>query len=114
MVAITATWVSLLGTGPLWYTVVGEPADHCAKWWWTALLYVANYANPAEQCMMQSWYLMVDMQLHVLSPLVLIPLWKWRRVGLGWLGVVILSSCAVPFAVTYANKFRSPVSTDLR
>ncbi|XP_034252824.1 O-acyltransferase like protein-like [Thrips palmi] len=113
MVAITATWVSLLGTGPLWYTVVQEPADHCSKWWWTALLYVANYANPGEQCMMQSWYLMVDMQLHILSPLVLIPLWKYRRIGLSWLGVVILASCAVPFAVTYVNKFRSPVSTDL-
>lgn len=113
MVAITATWISLLDSGPLWYYVVGEETDKCKQWWWTALLYVANYANPGQQCMMQSWYLMADMQLHFLSPIVLIPLWKWRRPALVWLLIVILGSCAIPFAITYVNKFRSPVSTDL-
>ena len=112
MMAITATWVSLLGNGPMWYHA-GLANEYCQKYWWTGLLYVANYVNPGQQCMMQSWYLMVDMQLHWLSPLLLVPLWKWRRFGLAFLLLVILATCFIPFALTYINNFRSPVSTDL-
>lgn len=114
MIGITATWLNLLSSGPLWSSVAGSAADGCRDYWWSTLLYVANYVNPGDQCMMQSWYLMVDMQMHWLSPLILVPLWKWGRVGLGWLGTVILVSCAVPFALTYVNEFRTPISTDIR
>lgn len=113
VVAVTATWLPLVDSGPLWYNVVGGASDSCRRHWWTALLYVANYVNPLDQCMMQSWYLMVDMQLHWLSPLVLVPLWKWGRLGVAWLAVVLAVSCAVPFAVAYVSHFRSPVSTEL-
>ncbi|XP_052124415.1 nose resistant to fluoxetine protein 6-like isoform X2 [Frankliniella occidentalis] len=115
MVAITATWLALLGNGPLWTKVMGSASQSCRDNWWTAMLYVANYANANDQCMMQSWYLMVDMQLHWLSPLLLVPLWKWRRIGLGWIGIVLIASCAVPFAITFANPphFRAPISVEL-
>ncbi|KAE8745900.1 hypothetical protein FOCC_FOCC007418 [Frankliniella occidentalis] len=101
MVAITATWLALLGNGPLWTKVMGSASQSCRDNWWTAMLYVANYANANDQCMMQSWYLMVDMQLHWLSPLLLVPLWKWRRIGLGWIGIVLIASCAVPFFMAH-------------
>ncbi|KAK3925615.1 Nose resistant to fluoxetine protein 6 [Frankliniella fusca] len=115
MIAITATWLALLGNGPLWTRVMGSASRSCRENWWTGLLYVANYASANDQCMMQSWYLMVDMQLHWLSPLILIPLWKWRRIGLGWIGIVLIVSCAIPFAITFANPphFRAPISVEL-
>jgi len=34
--------------------------------------------------MNQAWYLAVDMQLFILSPLFVYPLWRWKRAGLAW------------------------------
>ncbi|XP_034249937.1 O-acyltransferase like protein-like isoform X2 [Thrips palmi] len=113
MVAITATWISLLGDGPLWADIVDGASETCRQHWWTALLYVANYANPDDQCMMQSWYLMADMQLHWVSPLLLYPLWRWRRYGVVWLCVVLAASCAWPFGLTFANNLPSPLPLSL-
>lgn len=48
MVAVTGTWLSLLGNGPLWSEVAGGAEDGCRANWWSALLYVANYANPGR------------------------------------------------------------------
>ncbi|KAK3927659.1 Nose resistant to fluoxetine protein 6 [Frankliniella fusca] len=113
MIGITATWIAILGNGPLWHQVVGDASLSCVRNWWSALLYVGNYATPTDQCMMQSWYLMVDMQLHWLSPLLLVPLWKFPRLGLIWGGVLFLLSCLSPFLVTYFYELPAPMSTDI-
>jgi peptidoglycan/LPS O-acetylase OafA/YrhL len=53
----------------------------------------------------QSWYLSVDMQLFVLSPAVLFPLWKWPR---QW-NILLLAGLTVagiisPFTISYVTK----------
>lgn len=55
------------------------------------------------QCMFQSWYLAADTQLFVLAPLVLYPMWRWRKVGLSLLASLSVLSIVVPFATTLAN-----------
>lgn len=67
MIGITATWLSLLSTGPVWRPIVENQGDYCRRYWWTSLLYVANYVNPDTPCMGQAWYLMVDMQVRFYS-----------------------------------------------
>jgi peptidoglycan/LPS O-acetylase OafA/YrhL len=47
----------------------------------------------------QTWYMDNDMQLFLISPLLIYPLWKWRKPGLVWLFVVLLASLAANFAV---------------
>jgi peptidoglycan/LPS O-acetylase OafA/YrhL len=39
----------------------------------------------------ESWYLGVDMQLFLVSPLLIYPLWRWKKVGLIWLAFVTLA-----------------------
>ena len=34
--------------------------------------------------MTETWYLAADMQLFLVSPLIIFPLWRWRRAGLAW------------------------------
>jgi len=41
--------------------------------------------------MIQSWYLAADMQLFILSPLFVYPLWRWRKIGLAWIIFVIVA-----------------------
>lgn len=43
------------------------------------MLFIGNLATPGELCFGHSWYLMVDMQLYFLSPLILYPLWRYRK-----------------------------------
>jgi peptidoglycan/LPS O-acetylase OafA/YrhL len=56
------------------------------------------------QCLDQTWYLAVDMQLFWVSPLVLYPLAKWPRYGKGLLAFLIFASVLIPFAITFAQR----------
>ncbi|XP_026313920.1 nose resistant to fluoxetine protein 6-like, partial [Hyposmocoma kahamanoa] len=54
--------------GPNWHEV-GERTRECRINWWSTLLYVQNYVPPI--CLPHTWYLAIDMQLYILSPLIL-------------------------------------------
>lgn len=49
----------------------------------------------------QTWYLAVDMQLFLVAPLVIYPLWRWRKYGLAWLALIGLL-CQVSIFAIYA------------
>lgn len=51
--------------------------------------------------MFQSWYLAADTQLFVLAPLIVYPLWRWRRAGVLLLGAVAFISVLVPGLTTF-------------
>ena len=36
-------------------------------------------------CMGETWYLAADMQMFWISPLFIYPVWRWKRMGLGWI-----------------------------
>ncbi|CAH0554821.1 unnamed protein product [Brassicogethes aeneus] len=52
-------------------------------------------------CCEHTWYLSVDMQLFLLSPLILFPLIKWPKAGLTVLIGCIFFGFASPFMATY-------------
>ncbi|XP_068159569.1 nose resistant to fluoxetine protein 6 [Drosophila tropicalis] len=85
VVAVVVLYIMSLykysGAGPMWFKL-GTQDTRCADTWWATLLYVQNYAFPYSICISQSWYLAVDTQLYFLSPLFLIPLWKWGKKAL--------------------------------
>jgi peptidoglycan/LPS O-acetylase OafA/YrhL len=57
------------------------------------------------QCLGQSWYLSADMQLFILSPVLLFPLWKWPR---KWnsllLGILTIAGIVAPFTISYIKE----------
>ncbi|XP_063391778.1 O-acyltransferase like protein-like [Cydia fagiglandana] len=57
---------------------------HCREYWWSALLHVQNIVNPREMCLGHSWYLSVDMQLHVAAALLLCVCGAGRARGRTW------------------------------
>ncbi|XP_052820241.1 uncharacterized protein LOC128246073 [Mya arenaria] len=71
-----------LGSGPFWPSKIWA-AEHCKTNWWTNLLYVNNLVGTDAQCMGWSWYLAVDMQFYVITPIFL-ALMYWNVVaGIG-------------------------------
>ncbi|XP_069123535.1 nose resistant to fluoxetine protein 6-like [Argopecten irradians] len=69
-----------LGDGPFWAKEGIEP--FCKDTWWTNLLYINNLYRNKEMCFGWAWYLANDMQFYVVSPLLLVPLYFSKKIGL--------------------------------
>ncbi|CAD7090169.1 unnamed protein product [Hermetia illucens] len=95
-VLFCTTLFKYIGDGPLWNTEI-EVFNPCRKFWWSTLGYVQNYVNPEEMCLQHTWYLSINMQLYVISPLILMPLFKWR-LKFAWLLLLLIPAC---MAATY-------------
>lgn len=103
LILFTVSLMKFMGNGPLFIFENIEP--HCRTNWYWALLHVQNYVVPNKQCLDFSWYLSVDFQLFVLSPLLIYPLWKfgWKKVVWIFPMLIFLSQCCI-FASTYVNE----------
>ncbi|KAH8247742.1 hypothetical protein KR038_009247 [Drosophila bunnanda] len=71
-------------------------------WYWT-LLFVNSYTK--AKCLSHSWYLSVDMQLFMISPILLISLYKWGKKAAAaiFVLIVLLSGCL--FATMMVNNY---------
>ncbi|XP_062124808.1 nose resistant to fluoxetine protein 6-like isoform X3 [Drosophila sulfurigaster albostrigata] len=94
----------IMNDGPLTYRAQFDNYDHCHRTWYLTLLYVQNYATP-DLCMNHTWYLAVDMQLYILSPIFLIALYKWGKKAAAaiFLLMLLLSGCL--FATIMTKKY---------
>ncbi|BFF91963.1 nose resistant to fluoxetine protein 6-like [Drosophila madeirensis] len=95
--------MTLITDGPL---ASGEYSgkEACEKGWFWTLLFVQNYATN-NICLGHSWYLAVDMQLYIISPLLLIALYKWgKKAAAGIVVLIVLVSCCL-FATMMVNNF---------
>ncbi|CAG7815907.1 unnamed protein product [Allacma fusca] len=99
MLGILATILPYTGSGPSW-TAVDMEKDACQSYWWRNILYISSlFQSGIGKCYGLTWYLDVDMQLFILSPLVIIPLWRWKKIGFGILGAVGILSIAIPLFI---------------
>ncbi|CAB3360012.1 Hypothetical predicted protein [Cloeon dipterum] len=76
-IAFYATIFPLLGSGPTWFQDVGVQKEVCQENWPLNLLYVNNIIDPDRMCIVQTWYLGADMQLYLLAPVIVYPIWMW-------------------------------------
>lgn len=116
-ILLTVTFFYNISNGPLWTLITKSAAiDFCEEFWWTSLLYVGNYVNPGKLCFGHSWYLMADMQLYFLSPIVLYPLWRLRkRVSLVITIIFVIASSSVifVFVIFMLKEFRVSFLSEL-
>ena len=85
-----ATLLKFFATGPvsIW---ISYAHDICQESWWYNLLYINNVdlkPDLSNMCMGATWYLAVDMQMFLIAPLVIWPLWKFPKIGLGIAGAL--------------------------
>ncbi|XP_055844708.1 nose resistant to fluoxetine protein 6-like [Episyrphus balteatus] len=109
LAAVILFYVTLnkyIGSGPFRQALI-DVHSSCDETWWSTLLYVQNYATPNKMCVVQSWYLAIDTQLYVLSPLVLIPLWKWGKKFVPVLVILSLLSIGCIFATFISMGYTS-------
>ncbi|KAH8268347.1 hypothetical protein KR026_005456, partial [Drosophila bipectinata] len=83
----------------------GYHATHaCEKNWFWTLLFVQNYAV-VNFCINHSWYLAVDMQLYIISPILLIAIYKWGKKAAAGIVVLIVLLSGCLFATQMVNKY---------
>ncbi|XP_005104253.1 nose resistant to fluoxetine protein 6-like [Aplysia californica] len=89
------SWTS----GP-WWASQSEHAMECHDTWWRDLLYVNNFLGG---CYQATWYLAVDMQLYMISPIFLLSLYRKPAVGIFLLTVCTLASISYTLYLTYTK-----------
>ncbi|KAH8347525.1 hypothetical protein KR059_012047, partial [Drosophila kikkawai] len=94
--------MTAVADGPLMKSGYTGKSDCETGWYWT-LLFVNNYTS--AKCLSHSWYLSVDMQLFILSPILLISLYKWGKKAAAaiFVLIVLLSGCL--FATMMVNDY---------
>lgn len=90
-----------LGSGPIYYKI-NIVSQLCRDNWWKNLIYLQNYLGTTEDlCVSQSWYLAIDFQLYVLSPIFLLCLYKTPRFGTLMIILSIIGCMLAGFFTTY-------------
>ncbi|XP_066151011.1 O-acyltransferase like protein-like [Euwallacea fornicatus] len=105
MVGIHSTWLVHAFRGPYWDMFVGKEYRNCRKNGWTNLLFVNNYIDSHNMCLHQTWYLAADMQLFILSILVLYVTSKFPNRRKIIFGSMLVIGTILPGALAYINKY---------
>lgn len=116
LAAVMVAHITILryfGSGPLWPIIMSSLETNCRKRWWSVLLYVQNYVNPNEQCLGQTWYLSVDMQLFIISPLILLMLARWEKHTIKFMYFAVIMGMVSPFAVAYVYELPALIPLSL-
>uniref|UniRef100_A0A1B6D6A1 Nose resistant-to-fluoxetine protein N-terminal domain-containing protein n=1 Tax=Clastoptera arizonana TaxID=38151 RepID=A0A1B6D6A1_9HEMI len=98
VILLEASLIYQVSEGPIWKRLIGASTKRCEENWWSSLLYISNYVHPYSMCMVQSWYLSVDMQLYLISPLLLIPLQRNANRGLKIILVCFIATVVASFS----------------
>ncbi|XP_023940639.2 nose resistant to fluoxetine protein 6 [Bicyclus anynana] len=113
-VAMAGLWFTIafprLGTGPQWQLLVERESHHCSERWWYHLLYVHNHLTLGKFCMGHTWYLAVDMQLHILGSILLLIFVKWRKAVAPVISVLVTFSIVASGLIVYFYNL-SPIIT---
>ncbi|CAL4071880.1 unnamed protein product, partial [Meganyctiphanes norvegica] len=57
------------------------------------------------QCLGQTWYTSVDMQMYVMLPIMFFPIMYYEKIGLIWLAFMTLVSFAIPTVINHVYQF---------
>ncbi|XP_037723685.1 nose resistant to fluoxetine protein 6-like [Drosophila subpulchrella] len=101
-IVVSLRLMPMITSGPLFSRGYTQKAMCERSWYWT-LLFVNNYTN--DRCLGHTWYLSVDMQMFLISPILLIAVYKWgKKAAAGiFVLIVLLSGCL--FATMVVNDY---------
>ncbi|XP_013775585.1 nose resistant to fluoxetine protein 6-like [Limulus polyphemus] len=82
----------------------------CRNWWWKNAIFVNNFLGGiAQRCLEHSWYLCCDMQLFILSLLVIIPLLKNKTITGICVNIAFILASVISIALVTHYKDFPPV-----
>ncbi|CAG2176471.1 unnamed protein product, partial [Oppiella nova] len=93
----------LMGSGPVFKKYANELTEPCSRNWWTNILFINNWLLLPDMCLVHTWFMSADFQLHILSFFAILALSKtWSRgFGVVLCTSLILCGIAIPSLVNY-------------
>ncbi|XP_043465536.1 nose resistant to fluoxetine protein 6-like [Leptopilina heterotoma] len=99
-----ATIFYRLGSGPFWESIMGLNKNSCSSYWWTNLLFINNYFGGNNKCLIQSWYLAMDVQCYIIGLLLIRAFYKMpRKIGYIFINCALICSIVTTFYIIYQN-----------
>ncbi|GAU88231.1 hypothetical protein RvY_00971 [Ramazzottius varieornatus] len=79
----------------------GAPTEYCKSYWWSNMLYINNFFPLFKkiQCMNWTWFLALDMQFFLITPILVFILYKSRVAGMAIIGVIITACIATTMGI---------------
>lgn len=99
----------LLGSGPQWNLVVSHHAGICKQTWYRNLLFIHNWWGFSEMCLTHTHHIGIDTELFLVSPLLILAVWKWPKAGLRTIITLATLSTVLRYYVTYAYNLNNYV-----
>ncbi|XP_052862299.1 nose resistant to fluoxetine protein 6-like isoform X2 [Anopheles cruzii] len=90
-------------TTPSAYKILPKMRLICRRKWWINFLYINNYYQPEEQCLIHTWYLAADFQLFVVGLLIMTVLWRFPRASFWCASAMGLVGFVLPMINTYLS-----------
>ncbi|CAG5047464.1 unnamed protein product [Parnassius apollo] len=101
MVGLTTTWWRHMSDGALWIPLVEGECAHCRDKWWAHFLYINNFIEADEKCLIHTWFLAVDMQLYVFAGFLTLTLGRSPRRAVKVLSCLLVCAIVANFTIAY-------------
>ncbi|XP_022815146.1 O-acyltransferase like protein-like [Spodoptera litura] len=103
LVLLQASYLNQFTDGPHWNTVI-EQTRRCRNNWWSTILHIQNLVHLRNMCIPHSWYMAIDFQLYLVSPLVLFWVFSGKKLHswialIGSLIAVLIGSTIYSFSI---------------
>ena len=102
--------VPKLGSGPV-YNWRLMAYDICQQYWWTNVVFINNFI-PVWSCLGHTWYMAIDMQFFIISPVFIVLLYRKRSVGLAVITAVMIGSTIIVGIITIINNHKANLYAD--
>lgn len=79
LIFFASSWLIHLGDGPVWKIAAEVEYNYCRKNWWTNLLFINNYINADEPCLLQTYFLAIDFHMLIISTVIFGFIWKYPK-----------------------------------
>jgi len=91
-----------LSEGPLWYL---PDLQACQSNWWRSVLFVNNLASLDHICLVPSWHVSAEIQMFILSPIVIVTLYYSPLKAMIITGFCIAICTATVGVISFRNDF---------
>ncbi|KAK5643896.1 hypothetical protein RI129_007741 [Pyrocoelia pectoralis] len=101
IIIFVVTLLNHVSYGPLWNRFINmKIINPCEKVWWKSLLYVQNYQGQVI-CLLHTWYLSVDWQLYIISPVFLLLLSNSPKRAMCGIIALIVCNIVIDFLISW-------------
>ncbi|KPP74102.1 nose resistant to fluoxetine protein 6-like, partial [Scleropages formosus] len=99
IVCLVIGFLSVIPEGSFWF-IVEDQILSCKKYWWSNLLLMNNLLTVTDICAPWTWYLSIDFQFYITTPLVIFIYRLNKHVLLAFVTILLVISCLTSALLT--------------